>query len=319
LRERKRRAAEERKGRSDAANLASNYDIEQALLFIGAENETSKRSCLRRGAGKYGEKKKPCRNRQKEERIINIESDDTDDESVKAEEVSNSWTIEDEENFVELCHSKTDEEWTEVNVRKRNKTSKKQEKMPSHLFTIEDLSHSVCHGTITPFDDPRCEMAEKLVKAEAWETCLFSAEDSGKLLSEEDFPSLQSCGWRRKERKVVEEEVRVVEDEKVVEEEEEEDLDSTEHKVDAEEEKKDVEHDEEEDEDEEEPEKFEHLARSCCLRDMFHFPGTLCFCFCDSEKISTAPNSVVDEEEPKIEMTRMHAMLRGLVVPFGKL
>merc|ERR1712243_12343 len=118
---------------------------------------------------------------------------------------------------------------------------------------------------------------------------------------------------------------KVVEDEKVVEEEEEEVLDSTEYqivgdKVDAEEEKKDVEHDEEEDEDEEEPEKFEHLARSCCLRDMFHFPGTLCFCFCDSEKISTAPNSVVDEEEePKVEMTRMHAMLRGLVVPFGKL
>ena len=115
IEERKRRAAEERKGASEAAT--SNYDIDQALLFIGAENESSKRSCLRRGGAKYSDKKKQCRNTAKAEMLNHIDNVDSDDESVKPMEVPNSWTLEEEESFVQHCH-KTDEDWTEVNMRK---------------------------------------------------------------------------------------------------------------------------------------------------------------------------------------------------------
>jgi len=301
IEERKRRAAEERKGVSDTATL--NYDIDQVLLFIGGETESSKRSCLRRGGTKYSDKKR--RNTPKAERFNNIGNIDSDDESVESMEVGNSCAVEDEESFFQHCH-KTDEDWTEVNMRKKKKTSKKPEKMP-HLFTIEDLSHNVCHGNTAPVDNPRCPAEkERLGKGEAWETCLFSAGESRKLLSEEDFPSLQSCGWHRKEKKVVEEEVLV----------------STGDQIDGDEADAEEETDEEigqeegvkEECGEEEPEKCEQMTRSCCLRNMFQFPGTLCFCFCDS----TVSISVEEKEEPKIGLTRMHAMLSGLVVPFGK-
>ena len=138
------------------------------------------------------------------------------------------------------------------------------------------------------------------------------------MLSEEDFPSLQSCGWRRK---VAEKTVKVVEEEEVV-------VSTRDQvdgdKADAEEEKDDEigqeEGGNEEESGEEEPEKCEQMTRSCCLRDMFLFPGKLCFCFCDFGEISTVSISVEEkeEEEPRIGMTRMHAMLSGLVVPFGK-
>ena len=306
IEERKRRAAaEERKGVSDAAT--SNYDIDQALLFIGGETESSKRSCLRR------DKKKQCRNTPKAEMFHHIDDIDSDDESVKTMEVANSCSVEEEEIFVQHCHQ-TDEDWTEVNLRKKKKTSKKHQKMP--LFTIEDLSHNVCHGNAAPVDNPRCSAeTERLGKSEVWETCLFSAEESGKVLSEEDFPSLQSCGWRRK---AAEKTVKVVEEEEVVSTRDQVDGD----KADAEEEKDDEIGQEEcgnEEGGEEEPEKCEQMTRSCCLRDMFLFPGKLCFCFCDSREISTVSISVEEkEEEPRIGMTRMHAMLSGLVVPFGK-
>ena len=56
-----------------------------------------------------------------------------------------------------------------------------------------------------------------------------------------------------------------------------------------------------------------------CLRDMFHFPGMLCFCVCDSGNVSDISDCVQERaEEDLVPMTRIHAMLRGRVVPFGQ-
>ena len=338
IEERKRRATEGRKGVSDATDDAKNYDIDQALLFIEGENKRSKPSCLRRGA-KYSDKKKQCKNMQKAEMFNNVDNIDSDDESVKTMEVASSWTVEDKESLVDQqCHSNDENggfHWTEVNMRKKKKTSKKDEKI-AHLFTIEDLSHNVCHGNSAPVDNPRCQQVEKEAKGQVWgATCQLSQEEQepGKALSEEDFPSLQSCaGWRRKPGKVAEKKVGVVKEE-VPEQIVGDEADAQEEKGEVvgqegacqEDQEGDQEGDQEVDQDvgcQESSEKrdCDQLTEACCLRDMFQFPGTICFCFCDSGEISTVSNCVKDKqvEEPRIGMTRMHAMLSGLVVPFGK-
>ena len=137
------------------------------------------------------------------------------------------------------------------------------------------------------------------------------------MLSEEDFPSLQSCGGRRKPGKAaVEKKVKVVKEEVLVLNPDQIDVEG---EANAQEEKDEV-MGQDRGEDELEKRDCEPLTKAC-LRDMFQFPGTLCFCFCDSGEISTVSNPVLEKKElkdPKIQMTRMHAMLNGLVVPFGK-
>ena len=311
IEERKKRA-EGQKGVSDVTDR-ENYDIDEALLFIEGEQKSSNLPCLKRDA-KYGGKKKECKNMQKAEMLNNSDTIDSDDESVKTMEEPNICTVE-EEDHVEHCHNDQND-WTEVNMRKKKKTSKKHDEMP-HLFTIEDLSHNSCHAKTAPINNPRCQVEnETLAKAQVWESCLFSpAEEPSKGLSEEDFPSLQSCSGRRKPGKITEKKVKVVKEKVLV-------LNPDQiddgDEANAQEEKDEV-IEQEVGEEDLEKRACEPLTKAC-LRDMFQFPGTLCFCFCDSGEISTVSNPVLEKQvkDPKVQMTRMHAMLNGLVVPFGK-
>ena len=313
---------EERKKERKALNevveeLKPNFDVEEALLFIEGDKKITNPPSLKRGA-KCGEKKKrPCKIMQRTVIINNSDNTDSGDESL---EEANLCAGEEDQDHVQHCQDDQTEgfDWTEVNMRKKKRTSRKPDSAPL-LFTIEDLSHTVhnvCHeNPLKPVANP----SEKKTSAKVWEACLFPGEEPSKVLSEEDFPSLQTCGSRRKtgvsgppckkSRASSEHHSEVLDGKVKVVEEEEDELNGQEEKDEV---KEDVGQEELL-----EKRNCEQLTRSC-LRDMFQFPGTVCFCFCDSGKISTVSNSVEEVEDPKVGMSRVHAMLGGLPVPFGQ-
>ena len=293
IEDRKRKAAEGQK-----SSGARDYDLNKALLFIEGEKVKDKDQCLKKSSrcDKKRSSKKHLRTPRSKAKCDSLNAEKAEVSSDFEENASLTIQCPVEEKCVQYCASDEEEtvDWTKVNLRRKKRTARAHHK-------VADLSHSDCHQ-ITQ----RCDNEEK-----AWEDVCHVG------FTAEEFPSLQTCGWQRREldgEKVKVEEADEIQKE-VLDEScgEMEDAggqgDLVQQHVDG---RGDcaIELGEQS--------TCKQLT-TICLRDMFHFPGMLCFCLCDSGNVSDIPDCVQERaEQDLVPMTRIQAMLRGRVVPFGR-